>query len=72
MYWSNNNVTKDIDKKAIFVYTGKLHASKSFWKIYPLKQLVANISPVINVKAFLPVIVVNILQIDTIEYNMAY
>ena len=41
------------------------------WKLsgttFLLKQLVANISPVINVKAFIPVIVVVILQIDTIE-----
>ena len=35
-----NNVAKGIrllDKKAFFVYTGKNHASKRFWKIYPLK-----------------------------------
>ena len=33
-----NNVVNGIrllDKKAIFVYTGKFHASKSFRKIYP-------------------------------------
>ena len=27
-----------IKKKAFFVYTGKFHASKSFWKIYPVKS----------------------------------
>ena len=38
---SYNNVAKGIcllDKKAIFVYTEKNHASKSFLKIYPLKD----------------------------------
>ena len=39
IYVRYNNVAKGIrllDKKAILVYTEKFHASKSFWKIYPL------------------------------------
>ena len=48
---SYNNVAKGIrllNKKAIFVYTGKIHASKSFRKIYPLEVLTCISGEMIN------------------------
>ena len=50
--------------KYVYVNTKEVAAELNYFRT---KQLVANISPVINVKAFLPVIVVVILQIETIE-----
>ena len=39
---------------------------------FPTKTVKANLSPVINIKTFLPVIVVDILLINTIEQNIAF
>ena len=39
---SYNNIAKGIhliDKKAIFVYTGKIHTNKSFWMQHPLNKI---------------------------------